>query len=431
MSLVFVVDQQHRPCRPVHPGRARHLLKCGRAAVSHRFPFTSRLKAGEPSAEPEPLRLKLDPGSQTTGLAVVNDASGQVVWSAELTQRGQQLTARLDQRRACRRSRRSRHTRSRPPRFLNRRRRDGWLPPSLASRSSHTLTWVTRLRRWGPLGALSLELVKFDTQLLQHAEIAGVAYQQGEVAGYEMRKYVLEKWGRQCAYCQATNVPLQIEHLVPKARDGSQRVSTLACQPCHDAKGQRTAAECGHPERQAQAKAPLRDAAAVNATRWALSHRLNATGLPLETGTGGRTKWHRTTRELPKTHWLDAVCVGASSPKRLAVRGVAPLLITAMGRYRRQMGRTNPSGFPDKKAKAISVVGGLRTGDLVRAVVPASRVKAGTPVRRLAIRATGSGNVKTPQRLIEGIHVRYCQPLQRGDGYSYHQTGGAALPPQG
>ena len=135
MSLVFVVDQQHRPCHPVHPGRARYLLTRGWAAVSRRFPFIIRLKAGEPSEEPELVRLKLDPGSQTTGVALVNDASGQVVWAADLTQRGQQVTARLDQRRRCRRSRRQRHTRSRPPRFLNRRRRAGWLPPSGASQS--------------------------------------------------------------------------------------------------------------------------------------------------------------------------------------------------------------------------------------------------------------------------------------------------------
>ena len=138
MSMVLVVDHQRRPCAPVHPGRARHLLNRGRAAVSRRFPFTIMLREGEPSAEPEPLRLKLDPGSQTTGLAVVNDASGQVVWAAELTHRGHQVKARLDQRRACRRSRRSRHTRSRPARFLNRRRRAGWLPPSLESRTAAT-----------------------------------------------------------------------------------------------------------------------------------------------------------------------------------------------------------------------------------------------------------------------------------------------------
>src|SRR5262245_1004056 len=226
MSMVFVVDQQ-QPCSPVPPGRARHLLTRGRAAVYRRFPFTIRLKEGEPTEEPEPLRLKIDPGSKTTGLAVVNDATGQVVWAAELIHRGQQVKARLDQRRRCRRSRRQRHTRYRPTRFLNRRRRAGWLPPSLESRISNTLTWVERLRRWRPIGAISLELVKFDTQKMQHPEILGVEYQQGTLAGYEIREYLLEKFGHKCAYCKATDVPLQIEHLVPKARDGSNRVSNL------------------------------------------------------------------------------------------------------------------------------------------------------------------------------------------------------------
>jgi 5-methylcytosine-specific restriction endonuclease McrA len=281
------------------------------------------------------------------------------------------VKARLDQRRTCRRSRRQRHTRYRPARFLNRRRRAGWLPPSLESRIAKVSRWVERLRRWCPIGALSLELVKFDTQLMQNAEISGVEYQQGELVGYEVREYLLEKWGRKCAYCKATNVPLQIEHIVPKVRHGSNRVSnlTIACKPCNDAKGKRTAAEFGHPEIQTQARQPLRDAAAVNATRWALYHRLAALGQPLETGTGGRTKWNRTRRGMSKTHWLDAACVGASTPMRLDVRAIVPLLITAMGRHSRQMCRTNASGFPDKAPRATSVVGGFRTGDIVRATV--------------------------------------------------------------
>jgi hypothetical protein len=122
MSLVFVVDQQQKPCRPVHPGRARHLLNRGRAAVYRRYPFTLILREGEPTEESEPVRLKIDPDSQTTGLAVVNDAIGLVVWAAELIHRGHQVTARLDQRQACHRSRRQRHTCYRPARFLNRRR---------------------------------------------------------------------------------------------------------------------------------------------------------------------------------------------------------------------------------------------------------------------------------------------------------------------
>ena len=85
-----------------------------------------------------------------------------------------------------------------------------------------------------------------------------------------------------------------------------------------------------------------------------------------------------TTRDLPKTHWTDAACVGESAPRLLKTAGVVPLRITAMGRHSRQMCRTNAAGFPDKKAKATSVVGGLRTGDLVRASVPDSSVKAGS-----------------------------------------------------
>src|SRR5258708_37131298 len=113
------------------------------------------------------------------------------------------------------------------------------------------------------------------------------------------------------------------------------------------------------------------------------------------------------------------------------VKGV-PLHIAAMGPHSRQLCRTNAYGFPDKAPKATSVVAGFRTGAIVRAVVPASSTKAGVYVGRIATRATGSCNLQTATGTVEGIHVRYCQPLHRGDGYTYQQqkNGGAALPPQ-
>jgi 5-methylcytosine-specific restriction endonuclease McrA len=424
MTRVLVLDAEQRPLAPCHPARAHRLLSAGKAAVWRRYPFTlilQRTTVDRVDAASVPLRLKLDPGSKTTGLAVVDDATGQVVWAAELSHRGEQVKERLAQRRACRRGRRARHTRYRPARFQNRRRRHGWLPPSLESRIQNILTWLMRLQRLAPVGAISLELVKFDTQLLQDPEISGVAYQQGTLAGYEVREYLLEKWGRKCAYCQASNVPLEVEHMTPTSRHGSDAVwnLTLACRSCNLRKGTSTAAEFGFPELEAIGKRPLRDAAAVNITRWALFHRLEATGLPVETGTGGRTKWNRTVRGLPKSHWLDAACVGASTPETLRITGVRPLLIRAMGRHSRQMCQTNRFGFPDKAPKATSVVGGLRTGDMVRAVVAAPSVRAGVYVGRLAVRATGSCNVRTASGTVQGIHVRYCTPLHRADGYAY------------
>ncbi len=163
MSYVFVVDPQRKLLDPIHPGRARYLLRSGHAAVLRRYPFTLILKDPQPAAIQQPLHLKIDPGSKTTGIAVVNDVTGQVVWAAELEHRGQQVKERLDQRRICRRSRRQRHTRYRQHRFSNRIRPKGWLPPSLESRLANVLTWVDRLRKWCPIAEISLELVKFDT----------------------------------------------------------------------------------------------------------------------------------------------------------------------------------------------------------------------------------------------------------------------------
>ena len=105
MSHVFVVDQALRPLAPVHPGRARLLLKAGKAAVFKRYPFTLILRRPVAQAAPEPLRLKLDPGSHTTGLALVEETSGKVVWAAELTHQGEAIVERLRKRRAVRRGR--------------------------------------------------------------------------------------------------------------------------------------------------------------------------------------------------------------------------------------------------------------------------------------------------------------------------------------
>ena len=193
MSKVFVVDTNKQPLDPVHPRRARTLLSQGKAAVLKRYPFTIILKVSIDEPAVAELRIKLDPGSQTTGIAIVNDQSGEVVFAAELIHRGQQVKSDLNDRRGVRRGRRNRHTRYRKPRWQNRRRTSGWLPPSLQSRISNVLTWVQRLARACHITNISMELVKFDMQLMENTEISGVEYQQGTLAGYEVREYLLQK----------------------------------------------------------------------------------------------------------------------------------------------------------------------------------------------------------------------------------------------
>lgn len=269
-NFVFVLDTNKQPLDPIHPAKARRLLGNKQAAVYRRFPFTIILKEAQPDANPLPITVKVDPGSKTTGIALVQ--ADKVVFAAELTHRGQQIKDALESRRAIRWGRRQRKTRYRKARFLNRTRKAGWLAPSLQSRVNNLQTWLVRFVNLCNVQAISMELVRFDTQLMQDAEIGGAEYQQGELAGYEVREYLLEKFGRKCCYCGTQDVPLEVEHITPKSRGGSNRVSNLclACRPCNVKKGSQTAAEFGHPNIQAIAKRPLKDASAVNSVRWAI-----------------------------------------------------------------------------------------------------------------------------------------------------------------
>ncbi|MEI6046863.1 MAG: RNA-guided endonuclease IscB [Chloroflexota bacterium] len=426
MMFVFVLNGNREPLNPVHPAVARMLLRNKQAAVFKRFPFTLILKevVVEQETEAEPLRLKLDPGSKTTGIAIVNDATGQVVFAAELTHRGQQVRDALLTRCQMRRNRRSRKTRYRPARFLNRTRPKGWLPPSLESRLANVLTWVYRFKRLCPIGAISQELVKFDMQLMENAsagrEISGIEYQQGTLAGYEVRQYLLEKWGRKCAYCGNSVVQLQIEHISPRARGGSNRVTnlTLACEPCNTRKGTKTALEFGFPLIQAQARKPLKDAAAVNATRKELLRRLEATGLPVETGTGGMTKYNRTRRGLAKTHWLDAACVGASTPENLQVLVTSVLEIKAKGQGQHCRTLLDKYGFPRLRLTQQKKHFGFQTGDIARAVVTTGK-KRGVYNGRVAVNTVGRFNISTLSGVVSGLSHRFFKLIQHSDGYGY------------
>ncbi len=436
MSKVFVVDANQTPLEPVHAGRARLLLKTGKAAVCRRYPFTICLKRVVAQPIVAALRLKIDPGAQTTGLALVNDETGEVVWIAELTHRGQEIVTALQKRAARRRSRRQRKTRYRAPRFRNRRRKTGWLPPSLLSRLAQIETWVRRVMKFCHITAISVERVRFDTQAIQHPEITGQQYQQGSLFGFELREYLLEKFQRQCCYCKKKDIPLQIEHMVPRSRGGSNRASNLclACQACNSAKGNQDVREFlqTHPERLARllatAQTPLKDAAVVNSLRWAFYERLKRFGLPVEVGTGGRTKWQRTVRGLPKTHYWDAVCVGASTPVVLKASGkLVPLLIEASGHGKRQMCGVSDAGFPTRHRTRQRVHHGFESGDMVRAVVLKGK-KTGRYTGRILVRASGYFDIQTGAGRVTGIAARFCSPLHRTDGYAYQFGTADGLP---
>lgn len=412
---------------PCHPARARELLGKNKAAVFRMQPFTIILKNRD-GGDVQPIELKTDPGSRTTGIALVAlfKNGRQVIWAGNLNHRGLAIRDALDHRRAMRRGRRNRKTRYRQPRFDNRCRPSGWLPPSLMSRVNNVLAWGRKLTIISPVSEVHIETVRFDTQALEKPEISGVEYQQGTLLGYEVREYVLEKWGRKCAYCDVKDVPLEIEHIIPRSKGGSNRPSnlTLSCVDCNQAKGNQNIRDylSDDPKRlariMAHAKAPLRDAAAVNATRYAIGDALKSLGLPVSFWSGGRTKHNRVKQGYAKDHWLDAACVGESGVDISFLTSLTPLDITAKGRGQRQVCRVDRFGFPRTGAGRVKRVHGFQTGDLVELNQPKGKY-AGVHRGRLAgIRADGRFDITATPKKITANWKRFTL-LQRSDGYAY------------
>ncbi len=419
---VFVLDQHKQPLMPCSEKRARLLLSRKRAVVHRVMPFTIRIKDRcVEVCHLQPVALKLDPGSKTTGVALARleqTEQGEVhhaVHLAELVHRGEAVHKAMRQRSRYRRRRRSANLRYRQPRFLHRRRAPGQLPPSLRSRVGNILTWVRRYRRWAPISRIDVEQVKFDMQLMQNPEIAGIEYQRGELSGWEVRAYLLEKFRRRCVYCGKSNTAFELDHQVPRSRGGSDRVSNLvlSCHDCNTAKGNRTAAEFGHPDVAMQARQPLRDAAAVNATRLALVEALRKEGLAVGTWSGGRTRWNRDQFGIEKTHALDALCIGNLAGVHVGKPRTLEIEASGQGRYQRTL--VDDSGFPRGYLMRKMRVRGFSTGDLVWAVVPSHLKTRGVHMARVAVRATGSFRVGK----VDGINAKYCRLLQRSDGYEY------------
>ena len=418
---VFLIDSNKTPLNPVHPAQARKLLDSEKAAVFQCYPFTLILKRVIENPNVYPLTLKIDPGSKFTGIALVTN-QGNVVWAMELQHRGQQIKDALLHRRAVRRGRRNRNTRYRQARFLNRKRPDGWVAPSLRHRILTIETWVKRLQKFAPLDSIAQELVNFDTQAIQNPEISGIEYRAGTLKGYECREYLLEKWNRQCAYCGVKDVPLEIEHIQPKSQGGSDRISNLclACHKCNQRKGNRDIKDFLKGKSDVlkrvlkQAKTTLKDAASVNSTRWALFNTLKSFGLPVSNGTGAQTKFNRIRFSLPKAHWIDAACVGVVNAIKLVTTKILKVKATGFGG--RQRCQTDKFGYPQKH-RPLRPILGFCTGDIVRANVPKGKYK-GTFTARVCPMSHGYGEFVIDKKR-RSIKLDYLTSIHRKDGYEY------------
>ena len=425
-AMVFVLDRHGFPLMPCCSIRARRLLALGRAVVVSELPFTIRIK-DRVGGDIQPIQYKIDPGSKTTGIALVREELGNctkqtVLYLAELKHRSQVIHKHMLQRSQHRRRRRSANLRYRKKRFNN-RKKEG-LPPSLQSRVDNITTQLLRYRRIAPITSIHIEHVRFDMQAMQNPDIQAEEYQRGTLYGFEIREYLLEKWGRKCAYCDAKDTPLNLDHIVPKSKGGSDRISnlTLACVCCNQNKGSQSIDEFLSKDAKrlksilSHTKVSLKDAAAVNATRNTIVEDLTKIGLPTFTAGGGRTKFNRSSLGIPKTHALDAACVGEVLHLHNTSSPVLHIEATGRGSYQRT--RVDSFGFPRGYLVRKKRVFGFQTGDRIYASVRKGK-KTGVYTGRVAVRSSGSFNIQTDTGVIQGISWKDCRLKARANGYNY------------
>ena len=464
--MVITLDKNKRPLGWCKPERASGLLKKGRAVVYKYFPFVIILKDVDARSTEvkHSYRIKIDPGSKTTGISVVefaSDGKATVILFAQIVHRGGQVTENLKTRNATRRNRRSRETKYRHCRFPKgsapTARPEGWLPPSQRSIANNAIHFVNQLIRFlGPCD-VTVESVKFDTQLMENPNIEGEEYQHGTLYGYELKSYLLEKYHHTCQYCggESNDHRLEWEHKIPKSRGGSDSIrnAVLACKTCNDAKSNQTPEEwlallktkkkltkleksqCTGIESVINGKQTnrrLRYAAWANTTRWYLVNSLKLLhGVrSFEQTSGGRTAFNRHMLGYNKDHHIDALVAGKHNPAGKYKYDNQPVLrLKAMGRGTRFRGQVNKCGIITVKYKQSSKrINGVQTGDIVRAVIPNGKYK-GMFAGRIMVRSSGCHDIRCVNgKLITTTKRSKITVLQPIDGYQYEWLKNSAIP---
>ncbi len=182
--------------------------------------------------------------------------------------------------------------------------------PSIKQKLNTRINFVNNLTKILPRTSVNVEVASFDTQNMQNPEISGIEYQQGELQGYEIREYLLEKYNRTGSYCRKANVSLEVEHIIPESRGESDKVSnlTISCHKCNQKKGNKTAEEFSRPEVQKQAKESLKSAAFMNTIRREIVNILKC-----DCTYGYITKHDRIKLGIDKSHVNDAFVIAGDT----------------------------------------------------------------------------------------------------------------------
>jgi len=357
--FVYILDCHGNPLMPCSPRKARVLLKEGKAKVIRMVPFTLRLLYGS-SGYTQEVSLGIDAGTKHIGVSATTDHT--VLFEADVLPRTdiQELLATRTQ---FRRSRRSRKTRYRKARFLNRKKPEGWLAPSVQHKVDAHLKTSTLVHRILPVRKTTIEVAQFDIQKIRTPEIEGIGYQEGPQLGFwNVREYVLARDGHLCQWCKgkSKDTILNVHHIERRKTGGNSPDNLLTlCETCH------TLIHRTHQEHTIERKhRGFRDASHMGIIRRRIYEHTKDLFANVQLTYGYITKQTRITHKLEKSHLIDARCI---SGHPLAVSDGSWHVMKLVRRNNRQVHKaTIRKGNKRQRNTAAKVVYGFRLFDCVR-----------------------------------------------------------------
>ena len=312
--MVYVISQNGQPLMPTeNHSKVRILLKNKKAKVIKRCPFTIQL-AYDSTNYTQDITLGVDSGSKHIGLSATTRSK--VLFESDVELRND-IVNLLSIRRQNRRTRRNRKTRYRKPRFNNRRRKEGWLAPSVQNKVDSHLTVIRKVHEILPITKVIVEVASFDIQKIKNPMISGTEYQQGEQLDFwNVREYVLFRDGHICQCCKGKSKDkiLNVHHIESRhtGGDAPNNLITL-CETCHT----------GH--HKGIVKLPktihrgmsFKDATFMGIMRWTFYNKLKEIYPNVNLTYGYITKNTRIKNSLPKEHYIDARCI-SGNPKAIS-----------------------------------------------------------------------------------------------------------------
>ena len=307
--MVYIISKSGKPLMPTkNHAKVRVLLKQKNARIVKHIPFTIQLNYDTTEYIQE-ITLGVDAGSKTIGLSATTKKD--VLFEANVQLRND-ITKLISARVELRRSRRNRKTRYRKARFNNRRRKEGWIAPSIRQKINTHLSVIARLHKILPITKIVVEVASFDIQKIKNPDISGKEYQEGNQLGFwNVREYVLHRDGHQCQCCKGKSKDkvLNVHHIESRQTGGNAPNNLITlCETCH--KGY----HLGTVKLPKTIKRGMnfRDAAFMGIMRWAFYNRLKGLYSDVNLTYGYITKKTRIQNNLQKDHYIDARCISGN-----------------------------------------------------------------------------------------------------------------------